>query len=219
MEGPAPAYRELGRLLDDLGLKRTSSMAFMGMEVNPVSDDPKCRQAAKDNLKWLIECAHALDASVICGPMYRTMAFSRVTVQLRPSWRGSPRSCGAWLTTARNAGVTLAMEPLNRFECYVLNTLADGAALTNRVGHPNVGILFDTFHANIEGPCRCDTSIWPGHQALPVAIVESGTGSRGLARFVPSPAFGRLRRLAGDRGFRTSPARSRGGDKNLARPV
>ena len=47
-------------------------------------------------------------------------------------------------------GVTIAIEPLNRFETYFLNTAADAVALCDQINHPNVGILFDTFHANIE---------------------------------------------------------------------
>ena len=44
----------------------------------------------------------------------------------------------------------LAIEPLNRVETFFLNTAADAAALCDEVGHPNVGILFDMFHPNIE---------------------------------------------------------------------
>jgi D-psicose/D-tagatose/L-ribulose 3-epimerase len=44
----------------------------------------------------------------------------------------------------------MAIEPLNRFETFFLNTTADAAALCDRVNDPNIGILFDTFHANIE---------------------------------------------------------------------
>jgi D-psicose/D-tagatose/L-ribulose 3-epimerase len=150
MEGEVAAYRELGKQLDGLGLKRTASMAFVTPELNPVSDNPVHRQAAADNLKWLIECAHALGAPVICGPMFQTIgAFSGDG----PTETELERAAGVLRSVAelaRQAGVTLAMEPLNRFECYILNTLADGAALTDRIGHPNVGILFDTFHANIE---------------------------------------------------------------------
>ena len=46
--------------------------------------------------------------------------------------------------------VSIAIEPLNRFETYFLNTAADALALANAIGHSRVGILFDTFHANIE---------------------------------------------------------------------
>ncbi|MEI7899666.1 MAG: sugar phosphate isomerase/epimerase family protein [bacterium] len=150
MEGEVAAYRELGKMLGGLGLKRTSSMAFVTPDVNPVSDDPKCRQAAVDNLKWLIECAHALGAPVICGPMYQTIGAFTGNGPTETELERAAEALRSVAVQARQAGVTLAMEPLNRFECYMLNTLADGAALTDRIGHPNVGILFDTFHANIE---------------------------------------------------------------------
>ena len=44
----------------------------------------------------------------------------------------------------------LAVEPLNRFECYILNTAAQAAAHVAAVDRPNFGYLYDTFHANIE---------------------------------------------------------------------
>src|SRR6267143_1323804 len=47
-------------------------------------------------------------------------------------------------------GVTIAIEPLNRFETYFLNIADDAVALCDQIGHPNFGVLFDTFHANIE---------------------------------------------------------------------
>jgi D-psicose/D-tagatose/L-ribulose 3-epimerase len=150
MEGKASSYRELGRMLDDLGLKRTSSMAFVTPDVNPVSEDPAHRQAAVDSLKWLIECAQALGAPVICGPMYQTIGLFSGDGPTEAELARAAEVLRSVAEDARQAGVTLAMEPLNRFESYVLNTLADGVALTDRVGHPNVGVLFDTFHANIE---------------------------------------------------------------------
>lgn len=52
----------------------------------------------------------------------------------------------------------LAIEPLNRFETYFLNTAADALRLYWEVDHPSVGILFDTFHANVE------------EQAIPAAL-------------------------------------------------
>jgi D-psicose/D-tagatose/L-ribulose 3-epimerase len=51
---------------------------------------------------------------------------------------------------AQRQGVCLAIEFLNRFECYFLNTTAAAAAYVRRVNHPNLRTMFDTFHANIE---------------------------------------------------------------------
>ena len=46
--------------------------------------------------------------------------------------------------------IDLALEPLNRFECYALNTAKDAAEIVRQVDEPNYGYLYDTFHANIE---------------------------------------------------------------------
>jgi D-psicose/D-tagatose/L-ribulose 3-epimerase len=44
----------------------------------------------------------------------------------------------------------ISVEPLNRFETYFLNSVADSVALVKAIGRKNVGFLYDTFHANIE---------------------------------------------------------------------
>ena len=51
---------------------------------------------------------------------------------------------------AEQAGVTLCLEPLNRFECHLLNTVDAAVDLAQRIGHRSVRIMYDTFHANIE---------------------------------------------------------------------
>ena len=51
---------------------------------------------------------------------------------------------------AQQAKVMLAIEYLNRFECYFLTTAADAKALVQAVNHPNFSSMYDTFHANIE---------------------------------------------------------------------
>ena len=50
---------------------------------------------------------------------------------------------------ARDAGVSLFLEPLNRYEAYVVNRLAQGVAIAEQVG-PEVGIMADFFHRGIE---------------------------------------------------------------------
>lgn len=51
---------------------------------------------------------------------------------------------------ATEAGVPLLMEPLNRYESNLSNTLADAVALIDRCGSKDVKILADLFHMNIE---------------------------------------------------------------------
>lgn len=52
--------------------------------------------------------------------------------------------------TAERLGVAIWLEPLNRYECDYINTIADGAAITVEIGGANLRLLADTFHMNIE---------------------------------------------------------------------
>ena len=150
MEGKVSDYVVLGKILDDLGLERTSSMAFVTPDQNPVSDCPKQRQSAVDHLNWLIDCAQAMGSTVICGPMFQTIGQFTGNGPTETELALAAEALLQVADKAQSAGAILALEPLNRFECYLLNTLKDGAAFTRRVNHPSVGVLFDTFHANIE---------------------------------------------------------------------
>ena len=49
-----------------------------------------------------------------------------------------------------DAGIKSAIEPMNRFENYLINTSAEGVAFCEMVGNPNMGLLLDVFHMSIE---------------------------------------------------------------------
>lgn len=143
-------YRDLGKLLDDLGLARTVSSAFTGQAGNPVSPDEAEQAAARTFLGDVVNCAAELGADMVVGPMFQQLGqFTGVG----PTEAELDR-CATFLSDMvpqlEARGVTLALEPLNRFEAYLLNTAEQGQALCSRVGHPRVGVLYDTFHANIE---------------------------------------------------------------------
>lgn len=59
---------------------------------------------------------------------------------------------------AQPHGVRLALEPICRYETTLINNLAEGLELLHQVGAPNMGLMPDTFHMNIEEP-RIENSI------------------------------------------------------------
>jgi D-psicose/D-tagatose/L-ribulose 3-epimerase len=81
--------------------------------------------------------------------------------------------------TLSEYGVTIAIEPLNRFETYFLTTAADAVALCDAIDHPNVGILFDTFHANIEEKHVADACRVAGRHLKHVHTCENDRGIPG----------------------------------------
>jgi len=72
-----------------------------------------------------------------------------------------------------------AIEPLNRFETSFLNTAGDAASLCDQVGHPNAGILFDTFHANIEEKRIADGLRTAARQLKHIHTCENDRGKPG----------------------------------------
>ncbi len=149
-EGDVAHYRALGRMLDDIGLARTFVTVIGSEAESPVSPDPAARQRGLDRIRWAIDCGEALGGTLLCGPFHSPLAvfsgtgpteaeLDRLASVLRPA-----------AEHASAAGVMLAIEPLNRFECYMLNTMEQASALRRRVDHPAFSYMYDTFHANIE---------------------------------------------------------------------
>lgn len=142
-------YAAWGRRLDDLGLARTAVTIRSGAD-NPISPDAKIRQAGIDANRRAIDCCHALGAVNLCGPFHSALGEFSGAGPTDDEWRWGVESMRAVAEHAGKAKVTLAIECLNRFETYLLNTHADSARFAKDVDHPYCRIMYDTFHANIE---------------------------------------------------------------------
>ncbi len=148
--GEVAEFEKVGKAIKDNGLGCTSVTVIPNEEHNPISSNPKRRAASVDYLRWAIECSAALGSDVLCGPFYQPLG---VFTGEGPTEDEKQRAADVHKQVAGEAAagnVALSVEFLNRFECYFLNTMADAANYVKRVDHPNVGVLYDTFHANIE---------------------------------------------------------------------
>ncbi len=150
MTGEARQYRDMGRALDDLGLRRTGLTVLAGPGRSCISDDAQVRQAALDHIRWAVDCLAEAGGEVLCGPFHQPLfeIHGRPPTALEHARLVDVHRQAA--DHAAAAGIRLAMEPLNRFECYVCTTTSEAAALVAQVGRDNYGFLYDTFHANIE---------------------------------------------------------------------
>jgi D-psicose/D-tagatose/L-ribulose 3-epimerase len=147
-EGDPLHYARLGGILSDHGLLATAVGVVPDQARNPMSLDPAERMAGVDHLKWMVDCAQSLGAEVLCGPFTQPLGVFSGTGATPAEWAALVQSHQTMADYAPD--LTLAVEPLNRFECYALNTAAQAARLVDGVGRANYGYLYDTFHANIE---------------------------------------------------------------------
>ena len=118
--------------------------------LNLVSEDAEIRRKTRAHWKACIEAVAEASSKLLVGPLYSPVSYLPGRRRTADEWKWAVEGFQSLGPTLQATGVTLAIEPLNRFETYFLNLAADAAALCDEVAHPNVGILLDTFHANIE---------------------------------------------------------------------
>lgn len=118
--------------------------------LNMISDDAAVRAATRQHMVDCVKSAAEVGAKIIAGPLYAPVGYLPGRRRTADEWKWAVDCYQSIGPALSEYGVTIAIEPLNRFETYFLNTAADAVALCDQIGHPNVGILFDTFHANIE---------------------------------------------------------------------
>lgn len=143
-------YVRIGRWLDEIGLERTAVSVVPSQEVNPLSDDPAVRKAAVAYMDWLLECTQAVGAHLVCGPLHSPLG---VFTGNGPTETELARGREFHIATGEigdRRDVTVAVEAVNRFECYFVNTMDALGAYLDTVNHPRITALYDTFHANIE---------------------------------------------------------------------
>ena len=143
-------YAKLGAIMDGIGLQRTAVALIPDEAHSPLSDNAAHRQAAVDHLNRVIDCCSAMGAEMLVGPYYQPLGIFSGEFPSETELSRVADVHRRIVPVARDAGIGMAFEPLNRFEAHLLNTIEQSIAYTNRVGEEGFGVLYDTFHANIE---------------------------------------------------------------------
>jgi D-psicose/D-tagatose/L-ribulose 3-epimerase len=143
------AYKRFGDHAHKIGLE-TTSVFVVGVDENPVNPSSEIRARGLDRIKWGIDRAHDMSAKVMCGPFHSAHGFFTKKPPQDEEYQRCAEVLHAAGEYAAQAGITLALEALNRFECYLCNTMEQLQRLVKASDHPNVKAMFDTHHANIE---------------------------------------------------------------------
>ena len=148
-EGTPDYYAKLGRILDEIGLERTSISIIPSLDKNLVGDAEQ-RKAGLGWLKQVIDCTEALGAKQLAGPLHQTIGHFTGKGPTDTEWKraaGVHRKAGDY---AAKRDILFVVEAINRFECYFANTMDQLALYLDIVDHPAVTGMYDTFHANLE---------------------------------------------------------------------
>ncbi|MYS80611.1 sugar phosphate isomerase/epimerase family protein [Embleya scabrispora] len=140
------------KVLLDHDLAAASVAAVMPPGRDLVATDAAALGRTRDYLRRCVDAAAEVGAPVVAGPMYAAVG---------RTWRTTPAERARCLDElrdglapiaehARSNGVVLAVEPLNRYETSLLNTVAQTAEAIAELPADAVGIALDTYHQNIE---------------------------------------------------------------------
>jgi D-psicose/D-tagatose/L-ribulose 3-epimerase len=144
-----PVAKKLRKHLDRLKLKCTVCTC-VPPEANPISPDKKIRQAGLNHIKKAIKTCDILGADTLIGPLASPCGTLVGRGRTEDEWNWCVEIMKKSALEAQKVGVDIAFEAINRFETYFINTAGDAYQLAKEVEEKNFGILFDTFHANIE---------------------------------------------------------------------
>ncbi len=150
---PLPDYTE-----DDVRrLKRAAAANHIELTVGygpSARHNIGSREYRAEALEWykkLFSVMERLNSRVLGGALYSywPVDYGKPVDKAR-DWENAVEGMRLLAAEAKNYGVELNLECLNRFENHIINTAAEGLSFVEEVGMPNVWVMLDTFHMNIE---------------------------------------------------------------------
>lgn len=142
--------RELKKVADAEGVRLTYSLGL-----DPAYDvsslDENMRQGGVRYLQNIIKKMEIAGGDLLSGVSYAGWGTPSVVMDDKSAyWDQSVKSMREIIKTAESCGVTYCVEAVNRFETCIINTAAEALAYIEEIDSPNIGVLLDTYHMNIE---------------------------------------------------------------------
>ena len=198
--GDAAHYKRVRQELDRNGL-RCTTVTCVNEKANPISPDPALRKAGLEHMKWAIEMTAILGGENLCGPYHSPLGVFSGTGPTADEKKRAADVLRQAAEEAQKHKIMLAVEYLNRFECYFLTTAADAKALVQAVNHPHFRTMYDTFHANIEEKHAAPVIEALKGSFIHVHISENDRGTPGTGHVAWDETFKAIRKTGYDSWF------------------
>jgi len=184
--------------MNETGMGCTLSVV-LGKEQNLISPDRGARDAGVAFLKEAVDVACELGTDVVSGVIYAAWGEFTGKMRTEDEWNYSKECLLKVAKYTEGKGVVLALEPVNRFETYFLNTIEDTRKMVEEINHPNVRIHADTYHINIEEESFYGAIEMAGEYLYHVHLCENNRGIPGTGHVPWDDVFRALRELNYDR--------------------
>ncbi len=172
---------EIKKRLAAVGLGVCTSTACS--EANDLtSEDESIRQQGVKYLQNCVKATAAMGGTCLSGVIYSAIGRKIEGMPDKFYWERAANGLKSVAIVARDHGVTLGIEPINRYETFLVNTCEQGIRLMQMIDEPNIAIHLDAYHMNIEesdfynptkkaAPHLCHYHLSESHRGIP------GTGT------------------------------------------
>jgi D-psicose/D-tagatose/L-ribulose 3-epimerase len=175
--------RKVKEALRDNGLEAVVCGAF-GPSRDLTHDDPSVHQNCFNYITECLELCTEWNAKFLAGPMYSAVGKARMVPpdQRKIEWDRAVRNLYKVCELAHAKGLSIALEPLNRFESDLINTAEDVMRLVRDINHPAAKVLLDGFHMAIEEPDLEKAITTVGDKLIHVQVSENYRGTPGTGQ-------------------------------------
>ncbi len=138
-------------VLRDLGLKPHVCGVFgPGRDIS--SPDAAERARTRGYLAECFAMAETLGTGFVFGPMYSQVGKARQLSEdeRKREWDLAVSELRTVCMDAASRGLSIALEPINRFETDMVNSVSDALRMIRDIDHPSAKIMIDSFHMTIE---------------------------------------------------------------------
>jgi len=195
------SYQRLGKRLKNLGLT-AAAVTVMGPDANPISPDPKIREAAVAHLDRVMECGQQFGCEILCGPLHSAIGQFSGTGPTEDEFKYGVETLQRAGEKAESRGIRMAIEYLNRFEIYFLTTAEQASKFVRAVNHPSCKMMYDSFHAHIEEKDQAAAILSCAAETIHVHISENDRGTPGTGQVQWASFFDGMKR-SGYQGYMT----------------
>lgn len=160
-------------------LRQENLQATCSFNLPPEAHIPAHPKEAIRLIKGTLDLTAALETDYLGGVLHSAIGV----------FSGRPRIkeeedilCDVWAEVADYAarrGITIGIEPINRYESYMCTSAAEVLEFIRRIDAPNLALHLDTFHMNIEETSFYDPVVAAGSRLRHLHMTESDRGMLG----------------------------------------
>jgi len=164
--------------LRQAGLDACTSTVLLN-DTDITSGDASIRRKGVEYLKACVRATEAIGACNFSGVIYSQHVKPAVKRPTAKEWGYSAECLREVAVYAREYGINLGLEPVNRYETYLLNTCEQALELIEMIGEPNVKIHLDTYHMNVEEKSYYKATKLAGKNLIHYHLCENDRGIPG----------------------------------------